>query len=79
MLFDSLSRLQSVCIALSVGHRFVRERRKRARGSFTLRREAGRRDTRTVPVGDVELTGVGNDGLDGLDLVLGQLTSALMV
>ena len=29
------------------------------------------------PVGDVELTGVGDDGLDGLNLILGQLTSAL--
>ena len=29
------------------------------------------------PVGDVELAGVGNDGLDGLDLVLGQFAGAL--
>lgn len=31
------------------------------------------------PVGDVELTGVGDDGLDGLDLILSQLTGALPI
>jgi hypothetical protein len=53
-------------------------REKRAERCREIQREV-QREREVVPVGDVELTGVGNDCLDGLDLVLGQLAGALCV